>query len=98
MCLYIYKYKYYIDSYNLIHLYDITCMNALTDDHLVLDRVHSQHSSVTCSSMCRVEAFGLTPVHFRMCVGGVLVQFMFRQLFWCDCQSIASDPIRKQTP
>lgn len=56
----------YVPKYNLLGLYDVTCMYVLRADHLALDNqltcsslgklfLPSQHFSVACSSLCKAE-------------------------------------------
>lgn len=52
----------------------------------------SQHPLVACSSLRRVEAFGLLLFHFGMSVAVVLVQLIFGQRCWRDFMDVTPIP------
>lgn len=67
----LYTCMYIHPKYNLLGLYNFTCMYSFRAGHLVLDTswyalswrrlFHSQHASLACASLCSIEALWALP-------------------------------------
>lgn len=64
---YIYVYIFvYIPKYNLLSLYNVTCMCGFRAALSLLDNQklsHSQCSLITCSPLCSIEVSWAFPIH-----------------------------------
>lgn len=77
--MHIYTYIYiHMSKYNMLSLYNVTCMCIFMDDYLALDRQlmcsslgkitsHSKMSSITYGSVCRVEVSWNLPASTLAC-------------------------------
>lgn len=85
MCICVFVHAYYILTYNLLSLHNVTCMHVFTADHLVWTMdwsalswreppLPSQLSLVALSSLCRIEALWPLPIQFGKFVAILLAE------------------------